>query len=400
MTVTFKESKAKGEISAPPSKSMAHRYLICGAFSKESIIKGVDFSEDIIATLNCLESLGAKIEINGDTVKIGGLDFDFTPTKVLNCNESGSTLRFLIPIALLFGKEITFKGTKRLFSRSLSVYEEICKSQGIVFDLKEDSLIVNGKLYSGEYFVKGNISSQFISGLIFALSLINGESIINITEKIESGSYLDLTISALKEFGVYVTRRDEHTIIVGKSLYSSREIRVEGDYSNTAFLDAFNYFGGNVKVNGLLENSVQGDRVYKEYFELIKNGNPTLDITDCPDLAPVLMAVSSAHNGVTLLGTKRLKIKESDRGIAMKEELGKLGCSVIVEENTITVKGCDLRTPTVPISSHNDHRIVMAMSVLLSATGGEIEGAEAVSKSYPRFFEDLKSIDIKLEVKS
>ncbi len=398
MTVTFNKSKALGEIAAPPSKSMAHRYLICGAFSKESVIKGVDFSNDITATLNCLESLGAKTEINEDTVKIGGIDFNFTPTKVLDCNESGSTLRFLIPIALLFGKEITFKGTKRLFSRSLSVYEEICKLQGIKFDLKEDSLTVKGILQSGEYFVRGDISSQFISGLIFALSHLEGESVINITEKIESGSYLDLTVKALKDFSANVTKKDERTIIVGKSFYNSREITVEGDYSNAAFLDAFNYLGGSVKVNGLSDSSVQGDRVYKEMFERLLNGKPTLDISDCPDLAPVLIAVAAAHNGALFEGTKRLKIKESDRGNAMKEELSKLGITVDVEENRITVESSPLKTPKVPINSHNDHRIVMAMSVLLSVTGGTIEGAEAVSKSYPHFFEDLKKINIEANV--
>lgn len=400
MTVTINKSKAKGEISAPPSKSMAHRYLICGAFSKNSIIKGVQFSNDINATLNCLENLGVKTEILGDTVKIGGFNTDFTPQNILDCNESGSTLRFLIPIALTLGKEVTFKGSERLFSRSLSVYEEICKSQGIRFQLKKDSLTVFGKLKSGVYNVRGDVSSQFISGLMFALSLIDGESIINITESLESGSYIDLTLKALKEFGACVERKNQRTIIINKSHYLSREIVVEGDYSNAAFLDAFNYFGGNVTVNGLCENSGQGDRVYKEYFELIKSGNPTLDISDCPDLAPILIALASANNGATFVGTKRLKIKESDRGNAMKEELGKLGITVNVEENLITVECCPLKAPEVPIYSHNDHRIVMAMSVLLSITGGTIEGAEAVSKSYPQFFEDLKSIDIKLEVKS
>lgn len=398
MTVTINKSKAKGEISAPPSKSMAHRYLICGAFSKNSIIKGVQFSNDINATLNCLENLGVKTEILGDTVKIGGFNTDFTPQNIINCNESGSTLRFLIPICLLFGKEITLKGTKKLFSRSLSVYEEICKEQSIKFDLKEDSVTVCGKLQSGKYTVRGDISSQFITGLMFALSLTDGESIINITEKIESGSYIDLTVSALKEFGANIDRKDKRTIIINKSHYVSREITVEGDYSNAAFLDAFNYLGGSVTVNGLSQNSGQGDRVYKEYFELIKNGNPTLDIADCPDLAPVLMAMAAAHNGAEFVGTKRLKIKESDRGNAMKEELGKLGCSVIVEENKITVKGCYLRTPTVPINSHNDHRIVMAMSVLLSVTGGEIEGAESVAKSYPDFFCDINKLGIEANI--
>lgn len=398
MTVTLNKSKAEGEISAPPSKSMAHRYLICGAFSRGSIVKGIDFSKDIIATLSCLEGLGANVEISGNDVKISGFATEFTPTKILDCNESGSTLRFLIPIALTLGKEVTFKGSERLFSRSLTVYEEICKSQRMAFELKKDRLTVCGKLKSGEYFVRGDISSQFISGLMFALSLTEGESVINITDKIESGSYIELTVAALKEFGANIKRKDERTIIIGESCYDSREITVEGDYSNAAFLDAFNLVGGNVTVKGLSDSSAQGDRIYKEYFGLIEKGKPILDISDCPDLAPVLMAVSAAHNGAVFEGTKRLKIKESDRGMSMKTELAKVGCSVNVEENRITVESSPLKAPTVPISSHNDHRIVMAMSVLLSVTGGIIEGAEAVSKSYPHFFEDLKKINIEANI--
>ena len=399
MTVVLKKSKANGNVSAPPSKSMAHRYLICGAFSKKSEICGVSFSDDIKATLSCLETLGADVEINKDRVTIGGLDFGYTPQKTLNCNESGSTLRFLIPICLLFGKEITLCGTKRLFSRSLSVYEQICKEQGIYFDLKEDSLTVCGKLKSGKYSVRGDISSQFISGLIFALSKLGSDSEIEITSKVESGSYLDLTIAALKDFGVNVERVNEHTIFIGgNNTYKSNEITVEGDYSNAAFLDAFNLFGGKVNINNLKENSSQGDRVYKELFECLNNGCPTIDISDCPDLAPVLMAVAAAKNGAVLEGTRRLKIKESDRGLAMKEELSKLGCFVLVEENIITVEKCELKTPSVPICSHNDHRIVMAMSVLLCLTGGSIEGAEAVAKSYPDFFECLKALNVEANI--
>lgn len=399
MTVTIKKSKANGIISAPPSKSMAHRYLICGAFSQKSKICGVDFSEDIKATLSCLEDLGADIKINNDNVTIGGLDLNYTPQKTLFCNESGSTLRFLIPICLLFGKEIKLSGTKRLLSRSLSVYEEICKEQGILFDLKEDSLTVCGRLKSGKYIVRGDISSQFISGLIFALSKLQDDSEIEITGKVESSSYLDLTIAALSDFGVDIERKSEHTIYIGgNNTYKSSEITVEGDYSNAAFLDAFNLFDGKVSINNLKKPSVQGDRIYKELFKLLNKCCPTIDISDCPDLAPILMAVAVAKNGVVLEGTKRLKIKESDRGLAMKTELSKLGCRVLVEDNRITVERCELKAPNEPICSHNDHRIVMAMSVLLSLTGGVIEGAQAVAKSYPDFFQDLKVLNIEANV--
>ncbi|MBR4973062.1 MAG: hypothetical protein IKY45_01200 [Clostridia bacterium] len=192
---------------------------------------------------------------------------------------------------------------------------------------------------------------------------------------------------------------NEHTIFIGgNNTYKSNEITVEGDYSNAAFLDAFNLFGGKVNINNLKENSSQGDRVYKELFECLNNGCPTIDISDCPDLAPVLMAVAAAKNGAVLEGTRRLKIKESDRGLAMKEELSKLGCFVLVEENIITVEKCELKTPSVPICSHNDHRIVMAMSVLLCLTGGSIEGAETVAKSYPDFFECLKALNVEANI--
>ncbi len=399
MTVTIEKSKASGVISAPPSKSMAHRYLICGAFSQKSEIRGVGFSDDIKATLSCLEALGADIKINNNNVTIGGIDLSYTPQKPLFCNESGSSLRFLIPICLLFDKEITLYGTERLFSRSLSVYEDICKEQGIHFDLKKDSLTICGRLKSGKYYVRGDISSQFISGLIFALSRLQNSSEIEITGKVESGSYLDLTIAALKDFGVNVERKNERIIFIGgNNTYKSSEITVEGDYSNAAFLDAFNLFGGNVSINNLRETSVQGDRIYKDLFERLNNGYPTIDISDCPDLAPVLMAVAAAKNGAVLEGTRRLKIKESDRGLAMKTELSKLGSSVLVEENRITVAKCELKTPNEPICSHNDHRIVMAMSVLLSRTGGSIEGAESVAKSYPDFFECLKALNIEANI--
>ncbi len=400
MTVKIEKSVAAGRITAPPSKSMAHRYLICGAFTKGSVITGIDFSEDIKATLGCLKALGAKVEITDDTVAIGGIDLK---NKVggakLFCNESGSTLRFLIPLALCFGEDITLEGTERLFSRSLSVYEDICKAQNFKFQKMSNSVTVNGKLGSGKYSVRGDISSQFISGLMFALSLLENDSTIEIYGAIESASYLSLTIKAMADFGVRISRIDERTIYIkGGQTYKKREIAVEGDYSNAAFLEAFNLFGGNVLVKGLSDTSVQGDRVYKDIFKSLLNAKPTVDITDCPDLAPILMAIAAAKNGAVFTGTRRLKIKESDRGEAMRAELEKMGITVLVEENKITVKKGTLKAPQVSLFSHNDHRIVMAMAVLATMTGGEIVGAEAVAKSYPKFFEDIKMLGIDVKV--
>lgn len=398
MTVTISKGVAAGRMTAPPSKSMAHRYLICGAMSDKSTVKGLDFSKDITATLSCLKALGAEVAVTGDTVNLGKIDFTKAPTDILDCNESGSTLRFLIPICLLFDKEITLTGSERLFERSLEVYEQICLSQGICYLKEGNRLTLKGRLSSGKYEVKGDISSQFISGLMFALSQLEGDSEINIIGKIESASYLSLTIKALADFGVRISRADEHTIFIkGNQKPKNTSLTVEGDYSNAAFFDAFNLFGGNVMVKGLSKNSAQGDRVYADIFKILAKKNATVDISDCPDLAPIFMAVAAANHGARLTGTKRLKIKESDRGLAMKLELKKLGCEVELKENEITVSGSGITAPTAPIFSHNDHRIVMAMSVLLSLTGGKIIGAEAVSKSLPDFFDRLNALGIKAE---
>ncbi len=401
MIATIEKGTAYGRVEAPPSKSVSHRYLICGALSFGSVIENVAFSEDIKATLNCLGALGAEYEINGSTVKTGGISPDkAVKCAELFCNESGSTLRFLIPLCLLFGQKITLKGTERLMSRSLAVYKEMCLSQGIEFTEDKESVTVCGKLTAGKYSVRGDVSSQFISGLMFALPLLGSDSIIDITGALESGSYLGMTVKALAEFGVRISRTDEHTIFIkGNQTYKPRTLRVEGDYSNAAFFEAFNSVGGNVAVAGLKKDTSQGDAVYRKLFGKLVRGCPEIDISDCPDLAPVLMAVAAANNGVKLIGTHRLKIKESDRGAAMAEELAKFGCNTEVWENEITVHPRALKTPELPLSGHNDHRIVMALSLLCSITGGSIYGAEAVNKSFPDYFRKLSSLGIKVEEK-
>ena len=401
MIATIEKGTAYGRVEAPPSKSVSHRYLICGALSGGSVIENVAFSEDIKATLNCLRALGADYEIDGSTVKIGGISPDKAiKSAELFCNESGSTLRFLIPLCLLFGQKITLKGTERLMSRSLAVYKDMCLSQGIEFSEDKESVTVCGNLRPGKYSVRGDVSSQFISGLMFALPLLENDSIIDITGAIESGSYLGMTVKALADFGIRISRTDEHTVFIkGNQTYKPRTLCVEGDYSNAAFFEAFNSVGGNVAVTGLKKDTCQGDAVYRKLFGKLVRGCPEIDISDCPDLAPVLMAVAAANNGVRLTGTHRLKIKESDRGKAMAEELSKFGCSVKVYENEIEVKKRGITTPTDILSGHNDHRIVMALSLLCSITGGSISGAETVNKSFPDYFRRLSSLGIKVEEK-
>ena len=400
MLATFKPCNLSGNIDAPPSKSMAHRYLIGAALSKEvCVLSGVDYSEDILASMDCLRALGAKVTINEDLVSIDPERFMQSESAILECRESGSTLRFFIPLALCLGKTITLRGSRRLLERPLGIYEEICQEKGVYFQKKEDSVTLCGSLESGAYKIRGDVSSQFITGLIFALVYLNKDASIEIIPPFESRSYINLTISALKLFGANVDFVDEHKIEIKNSRLHAYSGKIEGDYSNAAFLDAFNYIGSDVTVGGLNPDSFQGDRVYRDYFKQISEGTPTLDISDCPDLGPVLFALATMKNGAVFTGTDRLKVKESDRGTAMHEELQKLGGGLVFGKNSITVPKQELKDKEIILSGHNDHRIVMAMSVILTKTGGMIEGAEAVRKSYPGFFEDIKQLGAKVEIK-
>ncbi len=399
MKVRITPSKAVGTVTAPPSKSLAHRALICGALSAQSTIENVAFSNDISATLGCLKALGARVETNQNAVTLGGMDLlKNSSDVVLDCNESGSTLRFLLPLCLISGRKVTFKGSSRLFERPLSVYETICAEQGISFQKDKDSLTVCGTLKSGNYRIPGDISSQFITGLLYTLPLLDGISILEIIGRLESAPYIDLTLGVLKEFGIRIARADNRFIIYGNQTYQNRKYTVEGDCSNAAFLQALDCLGGNVKVEGILPDTKQGDRVYTDIFNALNNGKKDFDLSDCPDLAPVLFAVASAKGGAKFTGTARLRIKESDRASAMAEELSKFGIPVEVGENRVIIGEAVLKTPEKELYGHNDHRIVMALAVLSTVTGGVISGAEAVAKSYPDFFDVLKTLNIGTEI--
>ena len=304
MIATFTPCKLAGTIKAPPSKSMAHRYLIGAALSIGiSTLSGVDYSEDILASIDCLKALGAKIMIDGDKVTVDPHNFMQVVPDTLSCRESGSTLRFFIPLALCLGKPITLKGSPRLMERPLDIYESLCRENGFRFHKGTDSVTVCGKLKNGDYKFRGDVSSQFITGLIFALLHLGKESTIHIIPPLESRSYINLTISTLKSFGANVNFTDEYTIEIKQSQMHSFSGIIEGDYSNAAVLDAFNYIGSDVCVDNLNPESLQGDRVYREYFEELSKGMPTLDISDCPDLGPILFALASMKNGAVFTGT-------------------------------------------------------------------------------------------------
>lgn len=214
----------------------------------------------------------------------------------------------------------------------------------------------------------------------------------------ESRPYIEMTRQAQAMFGVTSVWTDENTLrIPGGQRYQPLDTVVEGDWSNAAFLEGFSLVGGEVTATGLIENSLQGDKIYRQYYKMLQNGCPTLDIQQCPDLGPVLMALAAANHGAVLTGTRRLKIKESDRGAVMAEELAKMGVQCTVEEDTITVPGGRLKAPAEPLHGHNDHRVVMALSLLLSRLGGVIDDAQAVSKSFPDFFERIKALGIEVK---
>lgn len=393
-------SKAHGTIIAPASKSQTHRALICACLSDGvSTLRNIEESDDVRATISCLENLGAKIEINNKTATITGFGKkpETKENSILDCNESASTLRFLIPLALLCEKQAIFTGEPGLLVRPMSVYEELFKEHGIIIERTNETIEVSGQLKPNTYIINANISSQFISGLLFVLPLLEGDSTIVLSKDIVSRPYIDLTMQVQKAFGVSVFFKDERTIsIPGRQSYKPTECTIEGDHSNSSFFEALNFFGGNVDVKGLNEDSIQPDSIYRQYFKALQNDHCTLDITSCPDLAPILMVVSSVCHGCILTGTRRLAFKESDRAQSMKEELEKFGIKVEVNEDSIEVHKAEIHEPKEEVFGHNDHRIVMALSVLLSYTGGELVGHEAVKKSLPDFFTRLKALGVEV----
>lgn len=415
MVVKIEKSKLFGVAEFPPSKSDSHRLIIAAALCQgESVISGISLCDDVLATIDSLRALGAEISLSGNVAHVRGIDIRKSAAlRELPVGESGSTLRFLIPLALMTGNRISFVGKERLFHRPLSVYEEIAKKYGAEFEISDSRLEVCGKIQSGEYRLRGDISSQFITGLLFALPLLQGDSKIIIEPPFESRPYVDMTVATLGKFGIEVRFEDENTIAVkGGQKYKGGNFSSEGDWSGGAFLFALGLLHPDIKVSGYDASSLQGDKVCIEYFERIKSaavgsacggaadsacarvtlGTPIIDISDCPDLGPVLFAMAAYFGEAEFYGTRRLLIKESDRAGAMAAELQKFGAKLEIYENSVHVFGGNLHEPSEALCGHGDHRIVMSLAVLCSIFGGEIRGAEAIGKSYPEFFEVFSSL--------
>lgn len=397
MKVNILPSKTSGEVSAPPSKSFAHRYLIGSVLSRgKCVIKNIADSDDISATLSCIEQLGGSVTKDGNTVTVIPTAKSQIENAVFDCKESGSTLRFFIPVVLSTGaKNCTFSGSERLLARGIKEYEKLFENSDVKIKSDEKSIEVNGTLSAGNYEISGEVSSQYTTGMLFALSSTPGKSTLKITGNAESRAYVDMTIKVLKDFGADIKETEKNFFeINGKGRLSPGEFTVEGDWSNAAFLIALSRFAGTISVSGLNENSVQGDRFCTAAFDALDGENAEIDLKDCPDLAPILFSYAAYKNGGKFTNTRRLRMKESDRANVMAEELKKFGANVKVYENSVEIEKTQLKPPIVPLCGHNDHRIVMALSVLAAVFGAEIDGAEAVNKSYPDFFRDINKAGV------
>ena len=408
-----------GTVSAPPSKSMAHRAVLCSALAKgTSHIENLEFSKDISATLAAAGQLCARVESGPADVLVEGLGHFRPVFGPVDCCESGSTLRFLIPLASLTGQSITFVGRGRLMERPQSVYETLYREQNLHFEQANGQLTVAGSLRSGEYTLAGNVSSQFISGLLFTLPLLAGDSTLHLIPPVESRSYIEMTRAAQAAFGVTSHWLDDTTLCIpGGQQYHPRDYIVEGDYSQAAFLAVLGAVKGGITLTGLAAETLQGDAAILDIlrrcgakftrteaglvFEQAPLHGVDIDLADCPDLGPVLMVLGLLCEGTTVIrNAERLRIKESDRIAAMEAELRACGGVLSSEGGTITVQGCKprLHAPEAPLSGHNDHRVVMSLTVLALAADIPlaINEAEAVQKSWPHFFDALKPLGVEV----
>lgn len=397
MRAVFSPGRAWGRVPAPPSKSYAHRMMICAALADgTSILRGVAQSEDMRATLDCIAALGARWTLEGETLTVRGVGGRLPAFAKLPCRESGSTLRFFLPLIPAGGGCALLTGTERLIARGVGVYEALFAEKRLTLKSTPRSVCVSGKLSPGVYTLPGNVSSQFVTGLLLALPLLPAESLVRVLPPVESRPYLDITRQVLGLWGVQINEPEPFCFAVPPATYRATNSTVEGDWSNAAALLAFNALGGDVRVTGLCQDSLQGDRRCLDAFRALSAPGAELDISGCPDLGPVLFALAAALHGAVFTGTRRLRIKESDRAAVMSEELAKFGATAIAEENAVRVLP-GIHAPREELCAHNDHRVVMALALLASRTGGVIHGAEAITKSYPGFFDTLRQLHVEVQ---
>ena len=428
MKITIKPSILNGTIEIPPSKSYSHRVVIAAALAeggKKSKIDNLKFSVDITTTTDIMENWGAKINREESSLEIIGNGGKVVPKdKHVQCNESGSTIRFLIPIGITDENELIFDGKGKLVDRPLDSYYRIFDKQGIFYKNENGKLplTVNGKLKAGNYEIDGNISSQFITGLLYALPLLDGDSTLIINKNLESKGYIDLTLEILELARIEIKNNDYKSFeIKGNQKYKPFDYTVEGDYSQVAFWIVAGIISANkdneIKCLHVNKNSLQGDREIIEIVQrmgakleisddyVIVNPSKTkgtvIDISQCPDIGPILTVLGALSEGETrIINGERLRIKESDRITSIKTELNKLGANVSEEGDSLIIKGVDRFNGGVTVSAWNDHRIAMSLAIASTRCEKEIilEEAESVRKSYPHFWDDFVKMGGEIEV--
>lgn len=401
MDITITPRLLRGAITPPPSKSQAHRVIIAAALSDGFCrLSNVDLSEDIQATLRCMRTLDADASADGTLIRGADLvdGHDEPAPEVMDCGESGSTLRFLIPIALALKGEGRFTGRGRLMDRPQGPYEALFREKGIVWERTGSLLTVRGRLAHGSFLLRGDVSSQFITGLLYALPLLEGDSEIILTTPLESRGYVDMTLDALGQFGVQATYDGGRIFYVpGGQIYRHRDAALEGDYSQAAFYYAAAGLGSQVEVRGLNPRSVQGDRVIRSQCRaLAGTGTVELDMSQCPDLVPPLAVYAALRAGerTRLTNAGRLRLKESDRLAAVAQVLTALGAEAAEGPDSLIITGKAALSGGVTVDSHNDHRIAMMAAIAATRCQAPVTvaGAECVSKSYPRFWEDYEAL--------
>jgi len=416
MKVEVFPSKVSGSIQPPASKSFLHRAIICACLAKgHSTINNIILSDDVMATVQAFRSMGVSITVNDNSFDIYSDGFEsFSSSVDIDCNESGSTIRFLIPI-LSNDDFAYFKGKSSLISRPFDIYESLYTSKGLVFEKDNTKITTKGRITSGNYEVRGDVSSQFISGLLFVLPMLEGDSTIKIVGNFESEQYVNMTVDLLKRFNVNVRKIDKTFFIKNSQKYRSTTINAETDYSQMAFYAVLGIVNNTIEINGINEDSLQPDKQILDIItnmggKIEKNNNSVkihksettgmqIDVSQCPDIAPILGVLGSVSKGVTkIVNARRLVMKESNRLLSTYNTLKKYGVEVIMDEDSLTIFETEKLRGNV-FDSYNDHRIAMTAAIAATIADSKVTilNAEAINKSYPTFYQDLEKLGVKIK---